>query len=254
MEAAQQAIAFMRALDERTAEEIRPFQWGRALIDRRLNLVHDANYLLVDQVDGATARDLIGAAERIQADLGLQHRRVNVDESAAASRMTNEFEASGYLTERFVIMAHGSGLPPAIDRGSVLEVDWQQIRSARSIARRLEPWATPALVDQLLAYHERHATLVPTRYFAAMSEGRVVSSCELRREGGIAQIETVETLPEFRNRGLARAVVSAALHAAEGSDLIFLVADKDDWPQQLYRKLGFQDVGLETRFLRRLDA
>ena len=247
-------MAFMRSLDERTAEEIRPFQWGRALINRRLNLVHDANYLLADQVDGATTDELIDAAERMQAELGLEHRRINVDDQAAADRMANQFEARGYLPERFVIMAHLRGHEPPIDQGSVVEADWPQIRSARSIARRLEPWATPALVEQLLEYHERHAQLVPTRYFAALADGRVVSSCELRAEGTVAQIETVETLPEFRQRGLARAVVSTALDAARGHDLIFLVADKNDWPQQLYRKLGFEDVGLETRFLRLLHA
>src|ERR1700675_110 len=46
------AIAFIRAVDERAAEQVVPFRWGRALINRRLDLVHDLNYLLVDRTDG----------------------------------------------------------------------------------------------------------------------------------------------------------------------------------------------------------
>jgi ribosomal protein S18 acetylase RimI-like enzyme len=253
MEAAQRAIAFMRALDERSAEEIRPFTWGQTLINRTLNLVHDANYALVDHVNGATARDLIGEADRLQADLGLKHRRVNVDDPVAADQMATSFQALGYSPERFVIMTHAGHPVPPVDVSSVVEVDWPRMRSARGIARTFEPWATPAVIEQLLAYHELHARLVRTRYFAVLAEGRVVSSCELRTEGEIAQIETVETLPEFRQRGFARAVVSAALAAAQGHDLIFLVADQDDWPQHFYARLGFQTVGRESRFLRLLE-
>jgi hypothetical protein len=35
---------------------------------------------------------------------------------------------------------------------------------------------------------------------------------------------------------------------AEGADLVFLVADGDDWPKELYRKLGFDTVGRLTKF------
>ena len=69
----------------------------------------------------------------------------------------------------------------------------------------------------------------------------------------MAQIETVETLEAFRRRGLSRAVVSAALAAAGTHDFVFLVTDADDWPQQFYRQLGFETVGIESRFLRLLD-
>ena len=58
------------------------------------------------------------------------------------------------------------------------------------------------------------------------------------------QIETVDTLEEHRGRGLARATVLVALGEAKasGCDLVFLVADEEDWPKQLYAKLGFDPL------------
>lgn len=254
MDAWQRAIALMRYVDELGAEDVQPLKWGRVLINRRLNLVHDANYVLIDRADGATAADLVELAERVQADLGLLHRRVNLDDRAAAERMLDQFQARGYTAERFVIMVHRRTADSRTDISNVREVGWEQVRRARKVERRHETWATPDVIDQLMSRYEMLARRINTRYFAALADGEVVSSCELRTIDGSAQIETVETLPEFRNRGLARAVVSAALDAAKDNDFVFLVADNDDWPQQLYRRLGFDDVGLETRFLRELNA
>jgi mycothiol synthase len=63
-------------------------------------------------------------------------------------------------------------------------------------------------------------------------------------------IDEVGTLMTARGRGLARAVVSAAIDAAigEGCDPIFVPADADDWPQLLYAKLGFEPLGTQVAF------
>ena len=34
-----------------------------------------------------------------------------------------------------------------------------------------------------------------------------------------------------------------------GAELVFLVADDEDWPKELYRKLGFDDLGRVYEFL-----
>lgn len=252
MDACRRAIAFTRVIDERAAEEIVPLRWGRALINLRLNLVHDANYLIVDRPNAADADDLIAEAERIQGRAGLSHRRVNVDDQMAANRLADGFDAGGYAPERFTLMVRERASDRDADHRLVSEVDWQAIRAARELERSRQPWAYPELVGQILARHELTASRIGTRYFAALVDGRVVSSCELRAEAGVAQVETVETLEEFRRRGLARAVVSAALQAADGFDFVFLVADASDWPQHFYHRLGFDEVGIETRFLRLL--
>jgi ribosomal protein S18 acetylase RimI-like enzyme len=68
----------------------------------------------------------------------------------------------------------------------------------------------------------------------------------------VAEVCDVGTHPSHRGRGLARAVVTAAVAAArgDGADLIVVTADADDWPRQLYARLGFEPVGLIERFRR----
>jgi ribosomal protein S18 acetylase RimI-like enzyme len=255
MDAWQRAIAFLRDVDARCAEVIEDYPWGRALINRRLHLVHDLNYLIADHVDGVGASELVAEAERIQGAAGLWHRRVNVDDQPAADRLSPNFAALGYQPERFVVMALQRPPNRASGTAGVMEVDWEMMRPARESAVRRRPWAIkPQLVDQILGKHQLTASRIGTRYFAALADGRVVSSCELRSEGETAQVETVETFEEFRGRGLARAVVSAALDAASTGRFIFLVADANDWPQRFYQRLGFDTVGVESRFLRLLDS
>ena len=68
----------------------------------------------------------------------------------------------------------------------------------------------------------------------------------------VAQIESVNTLEEFRRRGLASAVVLAAARSARerGCDVVFLVADDADSPKELYGRLGFDPVSRFWSFLR----
>jgi ribosomal protein S18 acetylase RimI-like enzyme len=250
----QRAIAFMRDVDERTAQDVVPFAFGRALINRRFNWVYDANYLVADQLAGATAEALIRQAERIQGAAGLSHRRVNVDDQAAAENLREDFRAQGYKPERFVIMVRKRPPDRTTENPVVREVEWPAIEAARRLRRKDEPWATPRLIEQIAQRHRAIGMLVSTRYFAAMVDGQAVSSCELRVRDGLAQVEDVETLAAYRKRGLSRAVVTAALAAARDQEFVFLVADVDDWPQHFYARLGFDPVGIESRFLRVLDV
>jgi GNAT superfamily N-acetyltransferase len=60
------------------------------------------------------------------------------------------------------------------------------------------------------------------------------------------------TLEEFRGRGLATVVVGRAVAAARasGHDLVFLDALEEDWPKELYRTLGFAEIGRIWDFVR----
>ena len=93
---------------------------------------------------------------------------------------------------------------------------------------------------------------VDERRFAVLAAGRPAAFCELYSSDGIGQVELVTTLPEYRNRGYGRAIVSAAVAASrdQGDELVFLVALADDWPRQLYQRIGFQQAGLIHRFCR----
>jgi ribosomal protein S18 acetylase RimI-like enzyme len=78
----------------------------------------------------------------------------------------------------------------------------------------------------------------------------LVAMCRLMSRGAVGQVEDVSTLPAFRHRGCARALVGAAVTASRdaGHALTFIIAHEDDWPRRLYATLGFALVGTTSRF------
>jgi hypothetical protein len=36
---------------------------------------------------------------------------------------------------------------------------------------------------------------------------------------------------------------------SEGADFVFLIADAQDWPKEMYAKLGFEEIGITYEFL-----
>lgn len=245
------AIAFMRSLDERCAEEVVPFRWGRAFVNRTLASAPDLNYLVTHgDLTAVTAEDLVQASDRIQAPTQIRFRRVNVDDQEAADRLLPGFTERGFTPERFCVIHREPDRD--VDLRGVRQVDWATYRLGRR--REIESWApTLRIAEQALRKQELTARVRDTTYFAVFEDGGPVSFCELRREGSTAQIEFVETLASYRRRGLARQVVSAR-RAARGVPFVFLVADLFDWPRHFYERLGFDTVGIESRFMRHVGG
>ena len=82
------------------------------------------------------------------------------------------------------------------------------------------------------------------------------SCCELYVEGDEAQVESVDTLEEFRGQGLASAFVlrAAAEGRAAGRRVGPSVGRREDWPQRWYARLGFHEVARAVDFIRWPDG
>jgi GNAT superfamily N-acetyltransferase len=94
-------------------------------------------------------------------------------------------------------------------------------------------------IEQLVTFMERQWEARPTRAFVSRDANAMTL---LWSDGATAQVEDVYTRPDARMRGHARALVShaAAVAAAEGHETVFIVADDDDTPKDLYARLGFE--------------
>lgn len=246
-------VAFVRAFEDQRAAETVPFRYGTALFNRSLPRLWDWNTLRLESADGASAADLALEADAVQGGAGLLHRKITVDDAAVAERLAPGFTHLGWQTQPLVVMAHRREPDRAPDLSAVDEVSEQALRPARMAAARGNSWSKdPETVRQLLIGKQLRAEATSIRWFTARVDGEPASYCELYEDGSTAQIEDVTTLPEHRGKGLASAVVLCALAEARtgGHDLVFLVADADDWPQELYAKLGFDPVGQFYSFLR----
>jgi ribosomal protein S18 acetylase RimI-like enzyme len=139
-----------------------------------------------------------------------------------------------------------------VDLTMVSEVDEAALRPGRTRAICSYPWGSPELAAELLDAKVLLGNRAVTRFFGVEVGGEIVAWSDLYLAQGMAQVEDVATLEEHRGRGYASGVVLRAVREAEaaGADLIFLVADDEDWPKHLYERLGFEIVGRTYKFIR----
>jgi ribosomal protein S18 acetylase RimI-like enzyme len=248
----ERTLAFERRIVERVSTRLVPFPWGTAYLNDGFRERWDSNFLWVDARGGADASDLTTEADRLLGGAGLMHREIRVDDDVYGASLAPALAAAGYGGERLVVMA----LRREPDRSPVAEaeeIDLPSLRTAIETVLRREPWATSEEVVQRLAdFRNELERRAGARFFCARADGEIVSLCELYLDGGVAQIEDVNTLEEFRDQGLGRAVVQAAIEAAvsEDAELVFIHALEDDWPKDLYAKLGFDAIGHVWSFVR----
>lgn len=250
----ERAVSFEEALRERCAERIVPFRFGRALFNDTLPLVWDLNVLRVDEPAGATTEALAAEADRLHGEAGHSHRRVAVNDERAGDDLAEPFRSLGWRVDRFLVMGwRGTGERAAGAATPVEEIDAAALRPLREAIVRTEPWATNEVVTRMVVDSAQlFGRVGNARHFAVRVNGQVASAADLYSDGRTAQVEDVATSPEHRGRGYATAVVLRAVAEAlaAGHDFVFLVADAEDWPRELYIRLGFAPLGHTWTFLK----
>jgi ribosomal protein S18 acetylase RimI-like enzyme len=246
----ERAVAFKEIIRHRVAERVVETRFGPALFNDTFSAVWNHNVLRVERPDDATAEEIAAEADRVQA--GLRHRRVILPVGAHA--LEDGFRELGWEGDHFLFMVYRGEPTETVDTRHVEEVDsYRLLRLRETIIREWRPDEDPATVAQIIAADQLVWRAANARSFAVVENGGVVSSAELFSEGGTAQVEEVQTLPSHRGRGHAKAVVTRAVEEALSAEneFIFLVAAGDDWPKELYKRLGFEEVGSRFAFLRR---
>lgn len=253
-EALRRIDEFRLGIQERSCTRARRFKWGTALFHDRLPRVWDLNFL---RVDGAPqdidARALAAEADRLQGAAGLEHRMVSIEDDRTGARISPEFRSLGWSAESVVIMVHRRAPYRVVNTTIVREIDEDTAGAATEAFTRTQPYGRDeTTVRQIIEMRRVIARAVPTRHFGAPDSGAPKSFCDLYSKDGIGQIEDVATLDAYRGCGLATAVVAKALEesVALGNDITFLTADDDDWPKDLYVKLGFDTLGYKHSALR----
>jgi len=243
------AFTFMRRADIRGTRE-QPFRYGTAVFTPELPLRHDSNYLDVDRpVDSAAG--LEAEADRLFGAAGLHFRVLLFRDAAEGERLAAELPRFG--VDRSVVMVQRRRPDAELDTAAIVELRPDGVRAARGSMILSYEWGSPAVAQQLLDAKNLLADWVTVRCFAAVDGSEVVSYADLYLDGADAQVEDVATLPEHRGRGHAKAVVTRAADEARaaGAEFVFLVAAEDDWPKELYRRLGFDIVGRYVKLVRR---
>jgi ribosomal protein S18 acetylase RimI-like enzyme len=202
----------------------------------------DANFLQVERGEPA---EIEAEAER------LDRRMLFLPDAELGERVAPPLEERGWRVNRVTVMAQQREPEREADLALVEEVAEEDLRAARAELNAGRPWGEPDVMAELFAGKHLIGSLMEARFFAVKVDGEVVSYTDLYQDGPEAQVEDVGTLPEHRGRGYATAVVLAAIHAARerGAEFVFLVADREDWPKELYGRLGFDELGYYVKLV-----
>ena len=224
---------------------IEPWEHGTVVRATRHPTYWDYNLVRVEDDADIGADELVAFADEALA--GLAHRRVGFEVLPAGERVRARMEALGWRVTRLVWMLHEGAVPPATGL-DVEQVAYDVVRHLRVIWHR-EDFPGVDFKDHF--DHEREVSMERNaQVFAAFEQDRPVAFAQLEREGGAAEITSVFVDPDHRGRGLGTAITKAAIAAAgEVSDL-WIVADDEDRPKELYARLGFRPVWKLVDFLR----
>jgi GNAT superfamily N-acetyltransferase len=214
-----------------------------------LPLVWQVNAIRVEDPT-ATVAELVAEADEVQARFG--HRKLVMHEERLGERLAPELARAGWNVFRVLIMLRRRPADQPTQPGAGAEVSRDAGAAALAAFRREQPfgWQDEA-VRQLAEMDDRYTRVLSARDFASPPHDPACA-CRLYTHDGLGQVDEVGTLEARRRHGHARAAVAAAADAAtaNGCERVFMVTDAADWPKELYRRLGFDEIGATYEFLK----
>jgi len=239
-------LTFVRANLAKTADEMRAIEPGWVVSTPSLPFVWAVNHLRVTLP--LTFQALVELADEQLA--GSRYLQIGIENQAAGPDLEEKFAAAGWKTEREVYMVLAAEPDREADTSVVVDAGEDEMLEVMKRWHGEDELSATGLA-QLVDYTRRETRACEDRLLGVRSsDGRLVAIGKLRADGSTAQVEDVYTVPEARGHGFARALVSRAAGLARdaGHDLIFISADDNDWPKQLYAQVGFRPLGRLWQF------
>lgn len=235
-----QAVACRHAQHDLICDRIEAWEYGTAVRASRYPTYYDFNCLRLEHGE-PDVPELLTIAEARQHDL--LHRKIEVEDEALGDRLRPGFLDAGWRTYRLVWMViDGEPEAPAIEPE---EVHFRDIRPLRA------EWPNDFTAHEIAAFapvEEEVADRLRCRTFIARDDGGRPAAFVLFSHAP-NEVRMVFTSPAVRGRGLARALVGAAVRACDGP--VVIVADDEDSPKELYEKIGFRPAWVMWEMTRR---
>jgi ribosomal protein S18 acetylase RimI-like enzyme len=229
------ARAWRHGAHAAVCDVIEPWAHGTVVRATRHPTYYDFNLVRVEEAPAMSLEGLVAVADEALA--GLEHRRFDFDDVAVAEPLRPGFEALGWKTMRLVWMRHESPPPPGPDV-AVGEVPYDAVQELRLA------WYGEDFPDQSAISYFEHAREVAmsrdVRVLAVHDGDRPIAFAQLERAGDSAEITQVFVHPDYRGAGRGTAMTRAAIEAAGDARDLWIAADDEDRPKDLYARLGFR--------------
>ena len=248
----------------RAACDVRqPWECGTVWRSSRYPDYWEMNQVVVERPTGLSARALARLSDGLLA--GLEHRWVTVEDPDEAVRLRPGFEALGWRVVVLVWMLH-SGSPPAgsprAGEGVVGDVPVVEAVPYDAVAALRAAWHEedfPGTDPGNFHAHVRERALAEGARVLAVRDGSglPVGFAEVTGGGAGApgergaEVHQVFVTRAQRGRGLGTALTRAAIASALAPRRdLWIGADDEDRPKELYSRLGFTPVWREWQFFR----
>ena len=230
--------------------------------DRESPDIYDANHAQrITASTPAGIERLLARAEREYAHCN--HRRFQVD-FRTSPLVSARLALDGYARDDGLMMVlQGELRAPPIEhdvRPVITDKDWEAYAVLKAAdweehRRRLpDPKPGSEIAEAFVRIYRRKAPDV--QYFMAYVDGRPTAFfSSWPGVDGVGQVEDLFTLPEWRRRGLATALMRRCVRACRerGAAQVAIACDPSDTPKQIYAAMGFVPAALDMRYLKRLD-
>jgi ribosomal protein S18 acetylase RimI-like enzyme len=229
------ARAWRHAAHAAVCDVIVPWAHGTIVRATRHPTYYDFNLVRVEEDPEMSVEALVAVADEALA--GLEHRRFDFEVVAAADALRPGFAALGWKTMRLVWMHHESPPPPGPDI-AVREVAYDAVHELRLV------WHGEESPNESAVSYFEHAREVAmsrdVRILAVHDGDRPIAFAQLERAGDAAEITQVFVHPDYRGGGRGTAMTRAAIEAAGDVRDLWIAADDEDRPKELYARLGFR--------------
>lgn len=148
------------------------------------------------------------------------------------------------MAVEFENLVHTTQLPEGID---IIRADTEELVEAYArtypylFTDNPGPWVEDVIRLNLASFR---SVADPFHRWIAMEEGRAIAAGMTMQVGSLAVLQTLCTLKEHRNQGIGSVLLSRAMEAEKEAGCTLAGLWAGPGADKLYRKLGFQEIGL----------
>jgi GNAT superfamily N-acetyltransferase len=226
---------------------VRGSRWEHGTVMRasRFPGSFDLNVVRIEDNPRLGVDQLIDFADSALA--GFAHRQIDFADASVAEPLRAEFHANGFESTRLVLMRL-EGSTPAPPGVPIVEVDYDALQELRSV------WYEEDFPGHDHSDFDAEAREVRialgTRSLALYDGTRPVAFATLDLGDREAEVAGLFVLPEYRGQGRGTALAQAAIAAAGDVKNLWICAEDEGRPKQMYARLGFRPIVAWTQFLR----